>query len=97
MLDVKKSRLKIEKAKLLSIAGEKTKIKFSHAGTVRGNLDVKMPIVVRQGHKQACVSGADLSHKSAGVKVAVGLMVDSRSWMQYPGLNHNGETSAWHG
>ena len=51
MLDVKKSRLKIEKAKLLSIAGKKTKIKFSHAGTVRGNLDVKMPIVVRQGHK----------------------------------------------
>lgn len=57
MLDVKKSRPKIEKAKLLSIAGEKTKIKFSHAGTVRGNLDVKMPIAVRQGHKQACVSG----------------------------------------
>ena len=87
-MDVKKSRLKIEKAKLLSIAGEKTKIKFSHAGTVRGNLDVKMPIVVRQGHKQACVSGV-ISHKSADVKIAVGLMVDSRSWMQYPGLNHN--------
>ena len=63
MLDVKKSRLKIEKAKLLSIVGEKTKIKFSHAGTVRGNLDVKMSIVVRQGHKQACVSGVSQSQE----------------------------------
>jgi len=42
----KAGQKKVEKAKLLSIAGEKTKIKFSHAGTVRGNLDVKMPIVV---------------------------------------------------
>ena len=63
MLDVKKSRLKIEKAKLLSIAGKKTKIKFSHAGTVRGNLDVKISIVVRQGHKQACVSGVSQSQE----------------------------------
>ena len=63
MLDVKKSRLKIEKAKLLSIAGKKTKIKFSHAGTVRGNLDVKISIVVRQGHKQACASGVSQSQE----------------------------------
>ena len=80
MLDVKKSRLKIEKAKLLSIAGEKTKIKFSHAGSVRGNLDVKMPIVVRQGHKQACVSGVSQSQERW-------CQSSSRSYGRFPELD----------
>ena len=87
MLDVKKSRpKKVEKAKLLSIAGEKTKIKFSHAGTVRGNLDVKMPIVVRQGHKQACVSGVSQSQarwcQSSGRSYGRFLEPDAIPWVK---------------
>lgn len=87
MLDVKKSRpKKVEKAKLLSIAGEKTKIKFSHAGTVRGNLDVKMPIVVRQGHKQACVSGVFQSQarwcQSSGRSYGRFLEPDAIPWIK---------------
>lgn len=87
MLDVKKSRpKKVEKAKLLSIAGEKTKIKFSHAGTVRGNLDVKMPKVVRQGHKQACVSGVSQSQarwcQSSGRSYGRFLEPDAIPWVK---------------
>ena len=76
----KAGQKKVEKAKLLSIAVEKTKIKFSHASTVRGNLDVKMPIVVRQGHKQACVSGVSQSQERW-------CQSSSRSYGRFPELD----------